>query len=64
MVIGMISDFINKQPLISSVSLAVSAYYGFKLLDVIEKDELMLLLLMTFLIYVYIQSEKYGGYNA
>lgn len=60
----MISKFINKQPLISSISLAISGYYGFKLLDVIKKDDFLVLILMTFLIYVYVQSERFGGYNA
>lgn len=60
----MISDIINKQPIISSISIAVSAYYGFQLLDVIEKDDFLTLILMTFLIYIYVQSERFGGYNA
>jgi hypothetical protein len=60
----MISDIINKQPIISSISIAVSAYYGFKLLDVIKKDDFLVLVLMTFLIYVYVQSERFGGFNA
>lgn len=60
----MISDIINKQPIISSISIAISAYYGFKLLDVIKKDDFLVLVLMTFLIYVYVQSERFGGFNA
>jgi hypothetical protein len=60
----MISNFINKQPLISSLSLAISVYYGFQLIDVLKGDDFAILILITFLIYVYVQSEQFGGFNA